>query len=325
VCDNNDPRQNLACAGLVQPISEKPQITNPQRNFTFSGEIPPLSGMPLTTDTTSATNVAEATRRLYLGLYPDAPDQPVRRLFAEADRLFSGQHPEYQANDLIYHDYRHTLQVTVCYADIFAGRHAREPKALGARHFQLGLAGALYHDTGYLKARADRAGTGAKYTYCHVLRSCALAASYLPAIGFTVEEIDTVLGAIRRTGPSPPGTAQRFHSPEEQFLASAVASADYIAQMAAEDYPGELDALYAEFTESDDYAGVPAPRRAFKSAADLAVRTPKFWLKVVKPKIETDFFGVHRYLEGPDGTNPWIEAIGSNLARITERAAATAT
>ena len=45
--------------------------------------------MPLTTDTTSATNVAEATRRLYLGLYPDASDQPVRRLFAEADRLFS--------------------------------------------------------------------------------------------------------------------------------------------------------------------------------------------------------------------------------------------
>jgi hypothetical protein len=276
--------------------------------------------MPLTTDTTSASNVAEATRRLYLGLYPKVPDQGVRQLFAEADRFFSGQHPDYQASDLKYHDYRHTLQVTVCYADVFAGRHAREPDALQPRHFLLGLAAALFHDSGYLKARADREGTGAKYTYCHVLRSCALAATHLPALGFSLEEIDTVLGAIRRTGPSAPGTVQRFHSPEEQFLACAVASADYIAQMAADDYPGELELLYAEFTESDDYAGVPAGRRAFKSVADLVNRTPKFWVKMVRPKIEKDFLAVHRYLEAPDGTNPWLEAIERNLAQISARA-----
>jgi hypothetical protein len=116
---------------------------------------------------------------------------------------------------------------------------------------------------------------------------------------------------------------QRFHTPEEQFLACAVASADYLAQMAADDYPSELDLLYAEFTESDDFAGVPPGRRAFKSAADLAARTPKFWIKVVRPKIDKDFLGVHQYLETPDGTNPWIEAIERNLARISARAAAT--
>jgi hypothetical protein len=281
--------------------------------------------MPLTTDTTSASNVAEATRRLYLGLFPDAPDQPVRRLFTEAERFFSGQHPDYQANDIKYHDYRHTLQVSVCYADVFAGRHTREPGTLGPRHFQLGLAAALFHDSGYLKTRADRMGTGAKYTYCHVLRSCALAASHLPSLGFSLEEIDTVLGAIRRTGPSPPGTVQRFHTPEDQFLACAVASADYLAQMAADDYPAELALLYAEFTESDEFAGVPPGRRAFKSLDDLVARTPKFWLKMVRPKIDSDFLGVHRYLEAPDGTNPWIEAVERNLAQISARAAAAAT
>ena len=151
--------------------------------------------------------------------------------------------------------------------------------ALSARHFEIGFAAALYHDTGYLKMRSDSIGTGAKYTYCHVLRSCALAVSCLPRRGFNLDEIDIVLGAIRRTAPAPPGSVGRFHSVEERFLSNAVATADYVAQMAAEDYPDELAILFAEFAESDDYIGLPAHRRTFKSAADLAMRTPAFWKK----------------------------------------------
>ena len=50
-----------------------------------------------------------------------------------------------------------------------------EPK-LNPRLFELAVAAVLLHDSGYLKLRSDNVGTGAKYTYCHVLRSCSFAA-----------------------------------------------------------------------------------------------------------------------------------------------------
>jgi hypothetical protein len=279
--------------------------------------------MPLSTDTTSATNVAEATRRIFVGLFPDASDEVLRLVFAEIHRLFTGEHPNFQANDIKYHDYRHTLQVTVCCADLLVAHHASDAKpALSARQFELAITAALMHDSGYLKHRGDNTGTGAKYTYCHVLRSCALAASHLPALGFSLEEIDVVLGAIRRTGPSPVGFTPRYRNAEEQFLASAVATADYLAQMAADDYPDELDLLYAEFHESDEFVRMPAALRTFKSAPDLAMRTPKFWAKVVLPKIEKDFLGVYHLLDAPDGSNLYFDAILRNLELIAERAAA---
>ena len=106
----------------------------------------------------------------------------------------------------------------------------------------------------------------------------------------------------------------------EEFVACAVASADYLAQMSASDYPDELDLLHAEVAESDDFLAVPATRRMFKSLADLRTRTGKFWVKVVRPKLDTDFKAVHRYLDAPDGGNPWLEAIERNLALIAERA-----
>ncbi|MEI6861804.1 MAG: HD domain-containing protein [Verrucomicrobiota bacterium] len=281
--------------------------------------------MPLSTDTTSATNVAETTQRLFVGLFPGANHGTLERVFSLTDRIFTGQHPEFHAVDLKYHDYRHTLQVTVCATDLLAGHLANnDPKpALTSRHFELCVAAALLHDTGYLKSRADHAGTGAKYTYCHVLRSCAIAASYLPACGFNLVEIDVVLGAIRRTSPAPAGTVPRFRNTEEHFIACVVASSDYLAQMAAPDYPDELGMLYDEFTESDDFIGTPAKDRVFKSAADLAQRTPKFWEKVVKTKLEKDFGGVCHLIDEPDGANPYIDAIEKNLAVITKRAAAT--
>ncbi len=240
-----------------------------------------------------------------------------------ADRFFTGQHPEYQAVDVKYHDYRHTLQVTVCATDVLAA-HLATPEAkpvITARHFEQCVAATLFHDMGYLKGRADHAGTGAKYTYCHVLRSCALAASHLPGCGFNLDEIDSVLGAIRRTSPAPAASAPRFRNTEEHFIACVVASSDYLAQMAASDYPDELGLLFDEFSESDDYVGTPREYRIFKSAADLAARTPKFWSKIVQPKLEKDFGGVCHILDAPDGTNDYLDAIEQNVALIVERTA----
>ena len=281
--------------------------------------------MPLKTDTTHLETVTEDLFDIIRDLFPGASLDFTRDILAGVNKLFSGGYLDYQACDLKYHDFRHTLQVTVAYADLFAARQRSGEPPYTQRQFEIGLATALLHDSGYLKLRSDRSGTGAKYTFCHVLRSCALAASYLPSLGFKVDEIDTVLGAIRCTGPSTVGMKLRFNRRDDHMLASMVASADYLAQMAAEDYPDELELLFNEFNESDLFLGLPASQRVFKSAAQLVTGTGIFWEKVVKPKLENDFAGVYRFLNHPDGSNPYIDAIEHNLGVIARRQTLAAT
>ena len=276
--------------------------------------------MPLTTDTTSTAAVSEATLGIARTLFPQSSTAFISNVFAGADRFFAGGHPDYQANDLKYHDFRHTLQVTVAYVDLIAGRQKTDARPITPREFEMGLAAALFHDSGYLKLRSDHEGTGAKYTWCHVLRSCALAASYLPSLGLTIDEVDVVLGAIRATGSSMIGMRLRFTRKEHQFLACAVASADYLAQMAASDYPDELGLLFDEFAEADDFMHMPAGHRPFKSAVGLAAGTTEFWQHVVKPKLEKDFHGVYRFLAAADGSHPYVDAIERNLRIIAQRA-----
>jgi hypothetical protein len=277
--------------------------------------------MPLTTDTTQVATVTEAVLGMHRTLFPNATPQVIQELFAGVEKLFNGGYLDYQASDLAYHDFRHTLQVTVAFADLFSARQASpsDSPPFTPRQFELGLATSLLHDSGYLKLRSDRAGTGAKYTFCHVLRSCAFAASFLPSFGFKIEEIDLVLGAIRCTGPSTTGMKLCFNRHDDRVLASMVASADYLAQMAAEDYPDELELLFNEFNESDLFLGLPSYQRVFKSSAQLVSGTHRFWEHVVLPKLRNDFLGVYRLLDQPDGRNPYIDAIEHNLGIIANR------
>ncbi|HEY8933398.1 MAG TPA: hypothetical protein VIM44_08810 [Rariglobus sp.] len=281
--------------------------------------------MPLTTDTTRTASVTEAALDVSRALFPEAPTAFTRELFAGVEKLFKGECPDYQAVDLKYHDYRHTLQVTVAYLDLFAARQRSGASPFTHRQFELGLATALLHDSGYLKLRSDREGTGAKYTFCHVLRSCALAASFLPAYGLKLDEIDTVLGAIRCTGLSAANMGLRFNRHEDHELASLIVTADYLGQMAADDYPDELELLFNEFAESDRFLGIPPAQRIFKSVSQLAAGTGVFWEKVVKPKLEQEYHGVYRYLTRPDGSNPYLDAIARNLAIIARRHALATT
>ncbi|MCC6414541.1 MAG: hypothetical protein IT582_01335, partial [Opitutaceae bacterium] len=134
-------------------------------------------------------------------------------------------------------------------------------------------------------------------------------------------EIQAVLGAIQCTGPTSKIQDLVFHSPVDRFVGCALATADYLGQMAAPDYPDELGFLFAEFKESYDYFNVPTKDRFFKSAATLRRNTPAFWRKVVLPKLEKDFEGVYRYLAppSPDAPNPYLAAIEANIAKIERR------
>lgn len=281
-------------------------------------------------DTKDAKAVAAFVAGVFKAMYPGTALAWLDRTFEHVEDLFSGRHPDYSAVDLRYHDLEHTLQATVCLALLLEGRHtaAVEPR-ITARQFELAISGALLHDSGYLKLRSDTAGTGAKYTYCHVLRSCAYAASYLPTLGATDYEVEAVLGAINCTGPSKQVSRLRFREPVDRVIGCALATADYLGQMAAPDYPDELEILYHEFKESDDFTHLPVARRVFTSVADLVERTPSFWRELVLPKLESDFQAVYRFLARPTphGRNPYLDAVEKNIeiikARVRQPTAAT--
>lgn len=273
-------------------------------------------------DTKNLGAIEQFVREKFNALYPNSRLSWLPTVFTDIGNFFAGRDPDYSAIDLRYHDLEHTLQATLCLAQLIAGRHAtRVAPRIDAHHFELAMVAALLHDSGYLKLRSDTRGTGAKYTFCHVLRSCAFAASYLPNIGASGADVETVMSAINCTGPMNEISRLRFRAPVDEIIGYGVATADYIGQMAAPDYPDELEVLFEEFQESDDFLHVPIEDRMFKSAHDLMVRTPHFWHRFVLPKLESDFHGVYRFLAKPypDGPNPYIRAVDANVAEIQRR------
>lgn len=242
----------------------------------------------------------------------------LRRVFKDVGTLFTGGHPDFRAIDLRYHDLEHTLQATVCLAELLHGRlKARAHPVLTARHFELGVASALLHDCGYLRSRSDQGGTGAKYTFCHVLKSCAFAATYLPTLGTTDQEVETVLAAINCTGPSQEVSRVHFRHPVDRILGCALGTADYVAQMAAPDYPSKLLVLFDEFKESDDFLSIPESRRLFRSPSDLVAKTPAFWQNFVLPKLEIDFHALYRFLPAHASSHRgYLAAIERNIAAL---------
>jgi hypothetical protein len=269
-------------------------------------------------DTKSAPAVAAVARATFLHFHPGADTALLDRLFSDVEDMFDGRYLDYLPIDMRYHDLEHTLQAALCLMQLLEGRYrAKVNPAVSQRQFELAVASVLLHDTGYLKLKSDAQGTGAKYTFVHVIRSCAFAASYLPVVGFNGEEVETAVAAIRCTGPRSSIAQLQFPGEVEHFLGCALATADYLGQMAAPDYVDELAYLYAEFEESDNFFNIPREKRLFRSVRDLVAKTSIFWEKFVLPRINHDYVGVYRYLADPypGGPNPYIQAIEQNMTR----------
>lgn len=284
--------------------------------------------MLLTVDTRDALAVAAQVQADYRLVFAGGDRLFVAQAFGWAADCFTGKLPGYLPIDARYHDFEHTLQGTLCLSTLLRGRfQAGEKPVLSRRAYELGLVAILLHDTGYLKHRGDTDGTGAKYTLTHVARSCAFAAELLSAKGFSEAEIRAVQNMIRCTGVEGDVTAIRFASEEERIVGFALGTADLVGQMAAPDYVDKLPVLYEEFVESARFNGnKTAMVNAFTSAQDLMRKTPAFWERYVRPKIERDFLGLYRFLANPvpGGPNNYVLCIEANIARLREQLALAA-
>ncbi len=245
----------------------------------------------------------------------------VARVIRDMEDAFAGRRPGYLANDMRYHDFGHSLQATVCLADLVHGQQRTDPMAgFGRREAELGVMATLLHDVGFLKHTGDNFGTGAKYTLTHERRSCDFARTYLSGLGAAAGEVDDVCAAISCTGPRNRISAHAFRSPVARRLACLLVTADYVAQMSAPDYPDKLDFLFAEFVEAYDYENVPAELRPYRDANELRRKTPDFWEKFVRPMLDSEADGVHRFLSDTGQANPYLDAVARNVAAIRRRA-----
>jgi hypothetical protein len=261
-------------------------------------------------------------------MFPDVDPLMVPTSFAWAIECFGGNYQDYQAVDTRYHDFEHTLQGTLCLARLLQGRHAAGAQPpFSPRMFQLALLAILLHDTGYLKKRSDREGTGAKYTVTHVKRSAQFAAHLLQEKGFAPTEIKAVQNMISCTGVNAVLSVIPFQSEWEKIAGLALGTADLLGQMAAEDYVDKLPTLYAEFAEAVSYSKDRTQFVAmFSSEADLMQKTPAFWEKFVRVKLDRDFGGLHTFLNDPypSGPNWYFERIEANIERLRRQLAAAA-
>lgn len=273
-------------------------------------------------DTRDPTAVAHEVQLIYLGLFPEGNRLIVPRAFGVVIDCFSGGNPNYLPIDALYHDVEHTLQGTLCFARLLRNRHLAgvEPR-LNGDQFELGLLAILLHDTGYLKRKGDTEGTGAKYTPIHVRRSAEFAAECLGMKGFTREDVQAIQHMIQCTGIGAEPGKIPFRNDWERILGCALATADLLGQMAAPDYVDKLPILFEEFAEAARHNGGENPALTqFKSAEELMQRTPDFWAKYVRPRLDDTLGGLHRFLAEPfpDGPNRYLERIEENIARIRQ-------
>lgn len=274
-------------------------------------------------DVTDPDAVCAAVQAIFRRRYRSADPAPVARLFADFARLYRGEFPGFFACDTQYHDMQHVLDVTLAAARLIDGFDAGRPRGarLGPRLATVGLAVALFHDSGYIRRRGDtRHQHGAEYTKTHVGRSARFLCEYLPAIGM---QWAAPLAAklVHFTGYEFDPDDIALADPRERALGALIGSADILAQMSDRAYLEKCrDRLFPEFelggiAREIDARG--ALRVRYASPADLLRQTPDFIRRTIAERLEGSFRGVYRCIGAHfGGANPYMDALQRNCRHL---------
>ena len=199
--------------------------------------------------------------------------------------LFAGRYPGYLSCNTHYHDFDHTLHVLLAMARLMAGG-AAAGVSLSEKGVDLGLVGALMHDTGYIQGAGDTRGTGAKYTLCHIDRSVDFVKLHYGRDPYFRDDLRNFADILHCTGLNTKIDAIVFSSFEVGLLGKMLGTADLLGQMADRHYLEKLWHLYNEFLEAgiDEYQGL----------RDFYEKTLSF-REETKRRFEDDLGGCSRY------------------------------
>ncbi len=264
--------------------------------------------------------VRDAVLALFAARYPGSDFTPLAFAFDDFKALFEGNYPGYLACDTLYHDIRHTLDMSLAMARLIEGydRSCAEAERLGARRAMLGVLIALLHDCGYLKRSSEsRVENGAVFTKVHVSRSADFISSYLPVLGFSAEA-PTAARLVHFTGYEMEIDDIRVDDPKDRLIGCMVGTADLIGQMSDRLYLEKCrEFLYKEFVLGSIARDTLADGREivrYASPDDLIIKTPGFYEYVARARIDVKFGGVDRFVSAHfDGANPYQSEIDRNM------------
>ncbi|MFC1844501.1 hypothetical protein ACFLZ5_06880 [Thermodesulfobacteriota bacterium] len=214
---------------------------------------------------------------------PSLDPSLIENAFKDIIRLFSGDYPGYKASNTKYHDLEHTCAVTLATARLIHGLHVQD-QIFSSGVMQLGLIGALFHDTGLIQTEVENDGTGAQYTIGHEDRSINLMKEYLSDKDFSAEDILDCSHIIMCTKLSLPIDEIPFRSEGIKEMGKILGSADLIAQMADKNYLEKLPLLFLEFKE----AGMPG----FETPLELFQNTEEFYHSVARTRLSEEMGNV---------------------------------
>ena len=269
--------------------------------------------------------VRDAVLALFTARYPGADLAPLRRAFEDINALFTGRFPGYLPCDTLYHDLRHTLDMTLAMARLLDGhdRALAAPDQIGARRAMLGVVIALLHDSGYLKRASEaHVENGAVFTKIHVSRSADFLLRYLPQLGYA-EEAGAAAKLVHFTGYEMDIDDIMVHDPKDRLLGCLVGTADILGQMSDRMYLEKCrEFLYPEFVWGRIARETLADGREivrYASPEDLMLKTPGFYEYVARQRIDKKLGGADRFAAAHfDGPSLYQAAIDRNMQFLKE-------
>jgi hypothetical protein len=246
---------------------------------------------------------------------PDFDTSFLKKVYSDTIRLFNGKYPGYRVSNTKYHDLEHTCSVTLATARLIHGLHVHGQK-FSSRVIELGLIGALFHDTGLIQTKDERVGTGAQYTIGHEERSINFMGRYLAASGFSTDAISDCSHIIMCTTLTLPLSDVPFRSDEIRTMGKILGSADLIAQMADRNYLEKLPLLFLEFKE--------AGMQGFETPLELFKNTEEFYHSVVRTRLVQEMGDVssaalfHFMKRWNINRDLYAESIANNIKNMTK-------
>ena len=261
-------------------------------------------------------------------VYLDDPDMVKNAIGAILEKLYGQRYDEallsssindlvaaYHGNyrglircDTLYHDLRHALETGLTTARLIDGHVKEGGEPLDADHAMLLVLLALFHDIGLLRRDTEGHLYGPVLIPVHEERGVAFMQDYLSRTSLAGWSEKSVLIMA---------TKLVFVLPEnwsslDARLAGMLASADLLCQLADRCYLEKCrDFLFVEFSAM----GIAGKTDSlYPDRETLLAKTPDFYSKIIRRRLDVDFKGVHKLIElHTGGTNPWEDAIKRNL------------
>jgi hypothetical protein len=214
---------------------------------------------------------------------PSFDSSLIENTYNDIILLFKGKFPGYRPSNTKYHNLEHTSAVTLATARLIHGLHV-QGQSFSARVIQIGIIGALFHDTGLIQTEEEIEGTGAQFTIGHEDRSNALMEKYLSDKSFPAEDILDCSHIIMCTKLSVSLDDIPFNSDEIKTMGKILGSADLVAQMADRNYLEKLPLLFLEFKE--------AGMEGFETPLEIFQNTEDFYHSVAIARLTQELSGV---------------------------------